>query len=72
MSDFIYDDQGKCIAWIVKGEVFTGADKRKIATVDRTGNIYSLQGEHVGHLQDAGVVRKDKEDKTPEAFTKLL
>jgi hypothetical protein len=72
MNDFIYDDQGKCVAWIVKGEVFTSADKRKIATIDHNGNIHSLQGEFVGRLQDAGVVRENKGDKIPEAFTKLL
>ena len=74
MSDFIYDDQGKCVAWILKGEVFTGdeGNKRKIATVDREGNICSLQGELVGHLQDTGLVRKEGGDATPEAFTKLL
>jgi hypothetical protein len=71
MSDFIYDDQGKCIAWIIDGEVFTGEDKRKIATVDQRGSIYSLSGELVGHLQPAGVVRMDG-NKTPEAFAKLL
>jgi len=70
MNDFIYDDQGKCVAWIINGEVFTGENKRKIATVDH-GNIYSLQGELVGHLQPGGVVRMDG-NKTPEAFTKLL
>jgi hypothetical protein len=69
MSDFIYDDQGKCVAWIIDGQIFTGEDKRKIATVDHDGNIYSLQGELVGHLEATGVVRKDK---VPEAFTKLL
>ena len=44
MSDFIYDDQGKCIAWIVNDEVFTGdgENRRKIATVDPRGNIFSL------------------------------
>jgi hypothetical protein len=72
MNDFIYDDQGKCVAWILKGEVFTGADKRKIASVDRNGDIYSLQGELVGHLQDAGLVREEGGDITPEAFTNLL
>jgi hypothetical protein len=74
MNDFIYDDQRRCVAWILNGEVFTGgADtKRKVATIDHNGDILSLQGEFVGRLQDVGLVRKDEGDKTPEAFTKLL
>jgi hypothetical protein len=70
MADFIYDDQGACVARIITGEVFSEATKQRIATV-REGNIYNLNGELVGHLQGAGVVRKDG-DFTPEAFTKLL
>jgi hypothetical protein len=70
MADFIYDDQGACVARIINGEVFSEATKRRVAIV-REGNIYNLTGELVGHLQGAGVVRKDR-DFTPEAFTKLL
>ena len=73
MSDFIYDDQGKCIAWIVNDEVFTGdgENRRKIATVDPRGNIFSLHGDLIGRLQGVGLVR-DQGDTTPEAFTKLI
>jgi hypothetical protein len=73
MSDFIYDDQGKCIAWIVNDEVFTGdgENRRKIAMVDPRGNIFSLQGDLIGRLEGAGLVR-DQGDTTPEAFTKLI
>lgn len=70
MSDFIYDDQGACVARIINGEVFSEATKRRVATV-RDGNIYSLNGKLLGHLQDAGVVRKDG-NSTSEAFTTLL
>ncbi len=70
MADFIYDDQGACIARIVNGEVLSETDRRRIATI-REGKIYALSGEYVGHLQDAGLVRKEG-DFTPEAFMKLL
>jgi hypothetical protein len=33
MSDFIYDDQGACVARIVDGNVIAEKDERKIATV---------------------------------------
>jgi hypothetical protein len=74
MSDFIYDDQGKCIAWIISDDVFTGdnENRRKIATIDPRGNIFSLQGELVGRLQGAGLVRDQGGNTTPEAFTKLI
>jgi hypothetical protein len=70
MSDFIYDDQGKCVAWIVGDEVFSEATGQKIATI-RDGNIFDVNGRLVGHLQDAGLVRKGG-DSTPPEFTKLL
>lgn len=70
MSDFIYDDKGKCVAWIVGGEVFSEASKQKIATI-REGNVYGLGGELIGHLEGAGLVRGEG-NFTAEAFTKLL
>jgi hypothetical protein len=70
MADFIYDDQGACVARIINDEAFSEATKRRIAIV-REGNIYNPNGDLVGHLQGAGVVRKDG-NFTPEAFTKLL
>jgi len=70
MADFIYDDQGACVAWIVNGEVFSEASKQRIATI-REGKIYAPSGELVGHLQGAGLVRKEG-DYTPDAFTRLL
>jgi hypothetical protein len=70
MADFIYDDQGACVARIVNGEVFSEATKRRVATVCE-GNIYNLNGELLGHLQGSGTVRKDG-DFTPKAFSKLL
>jgi hypothetical protein len=70
MTDFIYDDQGKCVAWIVNGDVFSEATGQKIATI-REGNIFDFGGTLVGHLQDAGLVRKDG-NSTPPEFTRLL
>lgn len=70
MSDFIYDDQGKCVAWIVQGDVFSETTRQKIATI-RDGNIFDFSGNLVGHLQDVGFVRKDG-DSTPPEFTRLL
>lgn len=70
MSDFIYDDQGKCVAWIVQGDVFSQTTRQKIATI-RDGNIFDFSGNLVGHLQDVGFVRKGG-DSTPPEFTRLL
>jgi hypothetical protein len=70
MSDFIYDDQGKCVAWIVHNEVFSEANGRKIAAV-RDGKIFDFDGNLVGHLQNDGLVRKEG-DSTPPEFTRLL
>jgi hypothetical protein len=70
MSDFIYDDQGKCVAWIVQGDVFSETTRQKIATI-RDGNIFDFSGNLVGHLQDVGFVRKGG-DSTPPEFTRLL
>jgi hypothetical protein len=70
MADFIYDDQGVCVARIINGDVFSEASNRRIATF-REGNIFALSGELIGHLQSAGLVRKTG-DFTPDAFTRLL
>lgn len=70
MSDFIYDDQGKCVAWIVQGGVFSETTRQKIATI-RDGNIFDFSGNLVGYLQDVGFVRKGG-DSTPPEFTRLL
>lgn len=70
MNDFIYDDQGKCLARINRNEVFSDTTGQKIATI-RDGSIYTLEGDLVGHLQRAGLVRMDG-DCTPPAFMKLL
>ena len=70
MSDFIYDDQGKCVAWIVQGDVFSETTRQKIATI-RDGNIFDFSGNLVGYLQDVGFVRKGG-DSTPPEFTRLL
>jgi hypothetical protein len=70
MADFIYDDQGACVARIINGDVFSEATNRLIATT-REGNIYALSGELIGHLQRAGVLRKEG-DLAPAAFAKLL
>lgn len=71
MPDFIYNDQGVCVARIINGDVFTEAkNPRRIATI-REGNLFSLNGERIGHLQGAGLVRKEG-DFTPEAFTNLF
>ena len=40
MADFIYDDQGVCVARIINGEIFSELTKRRIATA-REGNIYA-------------------------------
>lgn len=70
MVDFIYDDQGTCVARIVNGGVFSEGRNQRIATI-RDGNICALSGELVGHLQGAGLVRKEG-DSTPDEFTRLL
>ena len=58
MIDFLYDPiKGNCVAWMLDGDVFAESD-RKIATTDREGNIYTLDGELIGHLEGADVVPK--------------
>jgi hypothetical protein len=45
MSEYIYDENGKQLAWIESSDVFAEVgSKRKIATV-RDGRLYSLRGE---------------------------
>ena len=71
MADFIYDDQGVCVARIINGEIFSELTKRRIATA-REGNIYAISGELIGHLQNAGFIVRKEGDSTPDAFMKLL
>jgi hypothetical protein len=68
MNDFIYDPEGKCVAWIIDGNVFAGETKRRIATVDKSGEIHSLTGDLVGHLEIVG----SGGSVGSEAFVKLL
>ena len=71
MIDFLYDPiKGNCVAWMLDGDVFAESD-RKIATTDREGNIYTLDGELIGHLEAAGVVPKEGASM-PDAFAKIL
>lgn len=70
MADFIFNDKGKSIAWIVGGKVFSGSKAQMIATISE-GKIYSLDGDLVGHLQVAGLVIKDGVG-IPDAFSRLL
>jgi hypothetical protein len=69
--DFLYDPiKGNCVAWTLDGDVFAESD-RKIATTDREGNIYTLDGELIGHLEAAGVVPKEGVGMS-DALAKLL
>jgi hypothetical protein len=72
MSDYIYDENGKQLAWIEGGDIFVGAEaKRKIAIV-RNGQLYSLQGEPLDlFLVGTGVVGLDGNSATPVEFRKL-
>src|SRR5262249_62370242 len=71
MVDFLYDPMtGRCVAWMLAGDVFTD-DDRKIATTDRSGNIYALDGELVGHLAPTGVVPPERTGM-PDAFARPL
>jgi hypothetical protein len=72
MSDYIYDENGKQLAWIENGDIFVAAEgKRKIATV-RNGQLYSLRGEPLDlFLVGAGVVGLDRSSSAPAEFRKL-
>ena len=71
MVDFLYDPMtGRCVAWMLAGDVFAD-DDQKIATTDRRGNIYALNGELVGHLEAAGIVPTERAGM-PDAFAKLF
>jgi hypothetical protein len=72
MSDYIYDENGKQLAWIENSDIFIAAEgKRKIATV-RNGQLYSLRGEPLDlFLVGAGVVGLDGNATTPVEFRKL-
>jgi hypothetical protein len=75
-SDYIFDDDRRTqLAWIVSGEVFSVATKRKCALVrGRERQLYSLQREPLPfYLQDAGVLRGEGSgSSTPTAFKKML
>lgn len=72
MSDHIYDENGKQLAWIENGDIFAAAQgKRKIATV-RNGELFSLQGRPLDlFLRGTGVIGLDGNSATPVEFRKL-
>jgi len=72
MSDYIYDETGKQLAWIENGDIFIAeGGKRKIATV-RDGELYSLQGKPLDlFLRGTGVIGLDGNAETPVEFRKL-
>jgi hypothetical protein len=72
MSGYIYDENGKQLAWIENGDIFAAApEKRKIATVSN-GQLYSLRGEPLDlFLVGTGVVGLDGNSETPVEFKKL-
>ncbi len=72
MSGYIYDENGKQLAWIENGDIFAASEgKRKIATV-RNGQLYSLQGEPLDlFLEGTGVIGLDGNAATPVEFRKL-
>jgi hypothetical protein len=61
---------GRQLAWIKDGKVFDAATEKKVGTMC-DGNLYSLDGKFVGHLERAWQVRKS-ENETPDAFLNLL
>lgn len=72
MSDYIYDENGKQLAWIEIGDIFVAAEgKRKIAIV-RNGRLYSLQGEPLDlFLKGTSIIGLDGNAETPVEFKKL-
>jgi hypothetical protein len=45
MSDNVYNDNGKQLAWIGNGDIFVAADGKRTV---HDGQLYSLQGELSG------------------------
>ena len=73
MADFIYNEKGKNVAWIVDGKVFSGSNAQMIAT-SHERKIYplnALNNKPVGHLQVAGLAPEDGVGIS-DAFTRLL
>ena len=64
------ETDGRQLAWIEDGKVFDVATDKQVCTM-RDGNLYSLDGKFVGHLEHAWQVHKS-ESKTPDAFLNLL
>ena len=71
MSDYLYDDDGKQLAWIANEQVYSAETNRRVATL-RDWQLYSLKGEPLklyvsegGHVRGEGYL-------TPAAFRQLL
>ena len=69
--DSIWNEaDGRQLAWIENGKVFNVATERQVGTMC-DGNLYSLDGKFVDHLEHAWQVHKSESD-TPDAFLNLL
>jgi hypothetical protein len=66
----IYDDEEVKVAYASNGAVYTIPEGTKIATL-RDENLYTLDGQLLGHLTPVGVVR-GVDGATPEAFMRLV
>ena len=72
MTDNIWNDNGKHLAWITAtGDVFSVSTKQKIATL-RGSQMYALDGTLLpSHLETVGLVRAEGAT-TPKEFLDLL
>lgn len=72
MSVYIYDENGKQLAWIENGNIFAVAEGRgKIATV-HNDQLYSLEGRPLDlFIVGTGVVGLDGNPATPVEFREL-
>lgn len=68
MYDLIYDE-GRAVAYIKLGEVYTLETNIKVATVSE-GKIFSFTGQIVGHLHKG--TSSSPEQALSSAFRKLL
>ncbi len=69
MNDNIFEaTTGRHLAWVENGKVFEVNSEKQVATL-RDGDLYSLAGELVGHVENAFQVHTSG---TPDAFLKLL
>lgn len=71
-TGFIYDtEDGTCLASIRDcREVFDATtDGQQVGTIDDKGNVYTLQGELIGHLRREGHF---DDGSTPAVFKTLL